>query len=172
MSDLEKPTHHENAFVASVNPPAVLNADRGHGICRLRILVPRSNVVAERAPAELNGDQRVIVRCRECDRRAFDVVGVPADVFLDDPARLGTLRIVRACRCGRHQHGQVTGRPGFAPTDGLAGRWCCECGSFLAKVDAIRGRVAVPCRRCHRQLRATAADVMVAVQGEDLLRAS
>ena len=132
---------------------------------RVRIPVPRSNVVVEPARTEPAGGHRAVVRCRACDRRAFDVVGVPADVLVDDATGLGTLLVERACRCGRQQGGPVTGRPGVAPAGGLAGRWCCECGSFLAEVDAVRGRVAVRCRRCPLELRATAADAMAAAVG-------
>ncbi len=172
MSDAGNPTNHEHQCAAPVNPRTVADTDRGPGNGRPRIRVPRSNVVVESVPSESNGGQRVIVRCRVCDLRVFDVVGVPADVLVDDPVRCGSLRIVRVCRCGRHQQGRVTGRPGFTLADGLTGRWCCECGSFLAAVDAVRGRVTVPCRRCRSDCRATVADVIGAAQGEAVAQAS
>ena len=134
--------------------------------------VPRSNVAVERVSVEPSGVHRAVVRCRACGRRAFDVVGVPADVALPAPVWFDRLRVERRCLCGRTSEGQVAARPGQPPPQGPAGAWRCECGHFLASVDAASGRVWVRCRKCRLELQATAAYVMATARTEGLPRAS
>ncbi len=149
----------------------VVDARRGEAAsgeqCRHRLLlrVPRSNVAVEPVTVEANLVRRAVVRCWTCHRRAFDVIGVLVDTPRDADERFASLSVARRCVCHRTPEGQVTPKPGQPLPDGLIDAWRCKCGHFLARVDPVRGRLTVPCRRCGAELRATVADVIAAAEG-------
>ena len=134
---------------------------------RPRLPVPRSNVTVE-VVISLTQSQRidhgpaVLVRCAACDRRLFDL-----------RAELDGLRSLVASRkcpgCGRLNSGLVTCSDGHPLTasDALSGDWWCECGHNLGRVDAVRGRITVLCRRCKVKARVTAADAIAVACRED-----
>lgn len=136
------------------------------------VAVPRSNVAVERPSLEEEGIRRAPVRCRACNGRSFDLLGVPADVRSLGAAPFASLWIARRCLCRRTSAGRVAVQPGVPPPLGLVGSWRCARGHFLADVDPASGRVRVPCRKCHLELSVVPADAMVAALIDDLARAS
>jgi hypothetical protein len=88
------------------------------------------------------------VYCGNCTRRQFDIrnqgqkhSGIPF------------YKVEKSCpHCKRLVDRPVTAVRG-TPI-GSGGRWACECGGFLATVDAIRGRLTLQCR-CGHEVRVT-----------------
>jgi hypothetical protein len=134
--------------------------------------VERSNVLVARASVNEDGIYRVAVRCRACNGRAFDVLGVHADVHMPCRAQFASLWVARRCVCGRTVAGRVAAQPGQPPPLGLAGSWRCTRGHFLAEIDPTLGRLRLPCRKCRLELYAIAAEVIRAAQFEELAQAS
>lgn len=162
----------------SVRPDDVSTAEGDTYAIRRRtahqntVPVPRSNVAVE--PVCIGADRAhlAVVRCRSCNRRAFDVVGLPTDIAPQGSPRFAVLGITRRCRrCDRLQDGQVTGRSGYPLLSGLDGIWRCECGHALGVVAEVRGRVKVRCR-CGLELRSTAADVIDTAEAARIADAS
>ena len=141
---------------------------------RARPLVPveHSNVAVEPVAIDGDGIHRAVVRCPGCNGRAFDVLGVPADVATSSGSPFGSLWLARRCGCPRTPVGRVAAEPGAPPSPAPAGRWSCARGHFLAEVDPASGRVRVPCRKCRLGLSVVPADAMVAALPDDLARAS
>jgi hypothetical protein len=104
------------------------------------------------------------VRCAACRKLLFKVQRAPDS----------GLMIERSCRglhegvtCGLVNQGRVTDRPGKPVTDTLPEVWACSrCGGRLARVFAVRGRIAVRCR-CGVKITVTAAEAMNAIQPLD-----
>ena len=122
------------------------------------VRVPRSNASAEVLPAaSADPISKVTVRCSGCDRRQFDLA--PTE---DDEGR-SCLDLEKRCvRCGRYSHVHLTDHPRSPLPGALDGRWVCECGGFLAEIQAVRGRVTARCR-CGEDVRVTGFDAMVTV---------
>jgi hypothetical protein len=136
------------------------------------VAVPESNVAAEPVRIDAEGIHHTAVRCRACNRRAFDVLGVPADVRSPTAPQFASLWIASRCACRRTSVGRVAARRDLPPPLGLTGGWRCTRGHYLAEVDPSSGRVRAPCRKCHIELYVIAADVMHAALTDDLARAS
>ena len=160
--------HRDHARVARAAAAAARDCPDGRSVRP----VDRSNVVVARASVNDDGIHRAAVRCRACQGRAFDVLGVPADVLAPTGPRFASLWIARRCLCDRTSVGRVAARPGHPPPLGLAGSWRCARGHFLAAVDPALGRVRLPCRKCRLELYAIVADVIEAARVDGLVRAS
>lgn len=172
VSEPERLPDPETAGSTAAPADAGTNVDRRGSARRDTVPVPRSNAVVEPISLGATGLHRAVVRCGSCDRRAFDVVGLPSDIAPQAAAPFGVLHVTRRCRrCDRLQDGPVTGRSGYPLPDGLAGLWRCECGHVLGVVAEVRGRVKVRCR-CGLELRATAADVIETAEAAVIADAS
>ncbi len=109
--------------------------------------VPHSNVRAETDYWAETGDPALIIRCDDCGYRLYDAR--PRVVFMGEGV-IGVYcyNLQRKCpKCKVLNNRDITCHDGQAV--GEDGRWLCNCGAFLAQVQAPRGRVKVPCR-CHR----------------------
>lgn len=134
--------------------------------------MPRSNLAVEPVSIDDRGIHRAVARCGACNRRAFDVIGVPADVRVSTRDRFASLGVERRCVCRLISVARVAVRPGQPPPDGLVGGWRCACGHFLGSIEPVQGRIAAPCRRCGVSLSGVAAYLMATAQSDDLARAS
>ena len=118
--------------------------------------VPRSRG----AVARWSGDG-ADVRCAACSKLLFKVKRSPDS----------TLTIERACRgfhaggtCGLRNQGRVTEYPGIRVANSLPEAWQCSgCGSRLARVSPVKGRIAVWCR-CGAKVAVTATDAIQTVE--------
>jgi hypothetical protein len=126
-----------------------------------RVPVPRSNVTVEitislAESRRIDHGPSVKVRCGEpCGHRLFDLRA--------DSSGFRSIVVTRKCpKCGRRNSGRITGISGdpLRAEDGLSGPWMCECGHCLGYVDAVRGRVKVPCRHCKEQASVCVADAI------------
>jgi hypothetical protein len=126
--------------------------------------VPRSNVVVEIAISlaqsqRIDHGPKVLVRCGGCGHRVFDLRA--------DHDGLRSLVATRKClRCGRLNCGRITRVSGYAlsGSDAIDGDWLCECGHYLGRVDAVRGRITVPCRHCKEKVSVIATQAMAVVE--------
>jgi hypothetical protein len=93
------------------------------------------------------------VHCADCGHRLFDVIE-------KRNVRGRVLRYVVEAKCGycKRQHTRpVTAYPGEAL--GESDRWLCKCNTFLARIEAVRGRLTVHCR-CQKDVRVTVAEAV------------
>jgi phage FluMu protein Com len=132
--------------------------------------IPRSTAVLQVAREQGSGAACAIVRCKDCSHRLFDVfereiqVGWYAEI---DVAEYETqLFVARKCpRCKSANTRHVTAKPGHPV--GEFGPWRCHhCSSFLARIDAPRGRLILMCNKtgCKHEVRVTAAEVFHALK--------
>lgn len=106
--------------------------------------VPHSNVRALVDYWAESSDPALIVRCGDCGNRLYDAR--PRVLSMGESMHCTTCyALVRKCpKCKQLNTRDVTDTDGERVGD--SGRWLCNCGAFLAEVQAPRGRVKVPCR--------------------------
>lgn len=136
--------------------------------------IPNSRAVAE---IRRTGDGSLVaaVRCAAGGHRLFDVyereVFSHIDQFSDVPIHETRYLVVRQCpRCKTRDARYVTAQRGIPV--GVDGPWKCDhCGAHLARIEAPRGRLIVPCPKCRStpdhpkiDIRVTAADAFETVR--------
>jgi phage FluMu protein Com len=119
------------------------------------VAVPMTNVVIDVIEWFEEVPHDMVVRCAGCGKRLFNFKS-RREFTLSGASWLSGYYIERLCpKCKRLNTIGVTATKGYPVGDSK--RWVCECGGFLGKIDAPRGRIILSCR-CNHEIRVSAID--------------